>query len=372
MNRLPALLRVLPLLLLPVIFFITCQKEYSYEGGPVNTGSASGTAVYTFVGAGADCSGYTVSGNYYAGRSLDASNTVRLQVDVTTAGTYTLSTASVNGMVFSASGVFTNTGIQFIILTAGGTPTIVTNSVLSTPVSPGCTFTISVTTAPIAVAAYTLAGAPGDCTNANIHGDYFTGTSLGVNNTVDVTVNVTATGIFTLKTDTVNGISFSASGSFTQTGTQTVTLKGSGTPDLPINTVLTPQFTTSACTFTIPVLPPGILATYVLESGSGSNNTNPCVYTIQGSFTAGINPGTSNTVTIHAFSTTTGNFAVSTAVVNGIRFVASGTFTTPGSQWITLQAIGIPVAAGTFSYLPQIVGPHPLGGESCGFDITFQ
>ncbi|HEY0678352.1 MAG TPA: hypothetical protein VGD17_08695, partial [Chitinophagaceae bacterium] len=80
-------------------------------------------------------------------------------------------------------------------------------------------------------AQYALVSAGGNCSNIQVNGTYIAGKPLGPDtNTVVVQVNVTTIGSYTISTNNVNGYSFSASGSFTTTGVQNVTLKGAGTP----------------------------------------------------------------------------------------------------------------------------------------------
>ena len=104
---------IVVLLFVCSLFFSKCQKEYSYEGGPV--GNTTGSAVFT-------CTGITVMGNYYTATSLDQTNTVQLQVNVTIAGTFSVTTNTSNGIKFSASGAFTGTGLQTITLNGSGAP----------------------------------------------------------------------------------------------------------------------------------------------------------------------------------------------------------------------------------------------------------
>jgi hypothetical protein len=367
MNRPVSFLSLLAILFVPVVFFITCQKEYSYEGGPVS-GTSSGTALYTFVGAGAACSGAMIHGNYYAGIALDATNTVQLQVDVTVIGTYNLSTLTVNGIKFSGSGNFSLTGIQTISLTGTGSPAAEGSYIFHTPATSNCSFIIVVAKAPVVQANFILSGAPDACNTASVKGNYFSGVDLTASNTVTIEVDVSSAGAYTIKTDTIDGFSFSASGNFINTGVQMVTLTGSGTPDIPRNLTFTPRSRSSGCTFPVTVIPPGTLATYVLESGFG--NPNPCIASYSGSYTAGNVLVNSNTVTIRVYVAGTGNFAIATDVVNGMIFTYSGTFTSTGIAYVTLQGSGMPIVTGTFSFIPEIVGPHPLGGENCGFNIT--
>lgn len=77
-----------------------------------------GTAAFTV-----SCTGATVNGVYAPGVPLTAANTVVLNVNVTAAGTWGISTLpAVNGIIFSGAGSFTATGAQTITLTASGTP----------------------------------------------------------------------------------------------------------------------------------------------------------------------------------------------------------------------------------------------------------
>jgi len=81
---------------------ITCVKEYSFEGG-------KGGAVFTFVGAPGECTQSVVSGNFYIDTPLNSNNTVTLTVDVTTVGSYNISTNTVHGISFSATENFSDT-----------------------------------------------------------------------------------------------------------------------------------------------------------------------------------------------------------------------------------------------------------------------
>jgi hypothetical protein len=53
---------------------------------------------------------------------------------------------------------------------------------------------------------------------------------VATSNTILVDVNVTRTGSYVVTTDTVNGCFFRATGIFTATGNNTVTLRGNGQP----------------------------------------------------------------------------------------------------------------------------------------------
>lgn len=193
-------------------------------------GSGAGTALYTLGGSPSNCSVSSITGNYVVGQAMTAANKVEMTVNVTMPGTYIITGTAINGVSFSASGAFTNPGIQNIFLSASGTPTAaglfnypVTNS--TTSCSFPITYTITITNA-----TYALSGSPGNCTGAAVIGTYTAGTALTAMNTAVINVNVTSPGIYTIATPIINGISFSASGTFNITGPQQVILNGTGTP----------------------------------------------------------------------------------------------------------------------------------------------
>ncbi len=348
-------------------FFATCVKEYSYEGGD-STGNSIGTAVYSMVGEGGECLGSVVSGTYFTAVPLTSDNIVLLQVHVSVAGTYSLGTTTLNGLRFTSSGNFTDTGLQVITLRGTGTPEVQGDFIFNTPVGEGCFFTITVKEADKPKAGFTLSGAPGNCDDPQINGDYIAGVAMTTANTVRLNVNVTLAGPYTITTDTLDGIYFSASGNFTSLGSQTVMLTAHGTPLLPRNVSFTPRADASACSFEVTFVNQGQLATYVLESGFGT--PNPCISTIAGNYTAGVPLAASNTVSISVYVATEGNFTIATDIVNGMIFSYSGSFAAKGTQKVILQGSGTPGTIGTCDFIPRIVGPAPLGGSSCGFSIS--
>jgi hypothetical protein len=218
-------------------------------------------------------------------------------------------------------------------------------------------------------ASFTLPGDPGECTIALKAGSFIAGNSNSTNS-VTISVNVAKTGTYSISTDTLDQIYFAASGRFTRTGVQNVELKGYGTPDEALNLKFTPSKGFSKCDFNLSVLPPGPLATYVIESGFG--NPNPCTYVVNGNYIKGTSLSSPNTVRISVTSITLGSFAIATETVNGMRFYYSGAFSSIGSQFVNLQGSGIPLTQGTYSFSPTIVGPAPLGGQACAFTISVQ
>ena len=86
-----------------------------------------------------------------------------------------------------------------------------------------------------------------------VNGQFQGGVALTTANSVTLKVTVTGVGTYNLYSNTVNGYSFAKSGSFTATGTQFVTLPGTGTPTATgVNTFLVTFGTT--CSFTVVVV----------------------------------------------------------------------------------------------------------------------
>ncbi len=141
---------------------------------------------------------------------------------MTAIGTYTITTTSTNGITFSGTGVLAATGAQTIVLTASGTPVAEVSTTI--PIAYGassCSFSLNVT----GPAAFTI-----DCGSAVTSGVFEKGKALVATNTIELDVNVTTIGAYTITTTAVNGMTFSGSGTFAATGLQTITLTGTGTP----------------------------------------------------------------------------------------------------------------------------------------------
>src|SRR5215203_604324 len=125
------------------VYFDSTQCDVTVTVLPAGAG---GPAVFALAGAGGNCTTPMISGNYLIGTALNSSNTVKLNVNVTTIGTYNVTISAVSGMTFSSgNGAFTATGQQTITLIGSGTPTGTAGSV-SIPVTAGtstCNFQIT-------------------------------------------------------------------------------------------------------------------------------------------------------------------------------------------------------------------------------------
>jgi len=119
------------------VAFISCSKEYSVESGVPAKGSLHDV--------GGNCYTSTVSGTYAKGIATNDKNYVDLQVNVTTAGNYSISTSTTNGFSFSDAGSFTSTGVQTVRLKAAGKPTLVETTLFSVTFdTTTCSFSVNV------------------------------------------------------------------------------------------------------------------------------------------------------------------------------------------------------------------------------------
>ena len=311
-------------------------------------------AVYTLESTTGNCSGAVVNGSYATGIDLNFTNTVSVSVNVTTIGTYSVTTTK-NGMTFTGSGAFTTTGVQTIILNGTGIPTVGGDNIV--PITAGtstCNFTVKVG----APAVGTFGGAGGACTGTVVNGTYTVGTPLvGTTNTIDIPVTVTTPGVFSISTNIVGGISFSASGTFSTTGNVIVTLNGVGTPVAPSGTkTFTVTFGTSTCTFDV--------AFVGGPAGSAVFTPNCAGATVQGTYKAGTALTSANTITLPINVTTAGTYTISTTVTNGMIFTATGTLAA-GPGTIILSGSGsTPTAAAAPSNIPM------PGSPSCTVPVT--
>jgi len=342
------LIRISSLLILTSFIFIACQKETSFEQGnsTASVGSLS-------VDASGNCLG-TVSGIYMKDTAIKASNYIDVSVQVDTVGTYTISSDTVNGYYFKATGTFTSSGAQTVRLVGGGKPLAIgTNSFRVTYNNTFCDFNVTVTGAgggPSAV--FTV-----NCTSPVINGIYKVGTVLTASNTVTLNVSVTTVGSWSISTTpAVNGIIFTGSGTFTSTGANTITLTGSGTPVSAATSSFPVTVGSATCNFSIPVTPAGGNATFTITCTGA---------TPVGTYVAGTLLTAANTITLNVNVTVIGTWSVTTTpAVNGITFSGTGTFAATGAQTIVLTGSGTPAAVGANTY--TVTG----GAAPCTFQVT--
>ena len=330
--------RSLVLVILSLLFY-ACEKELSLEG------VVGGAATFTFSGAPGACTNPVITGTYQPGTALGGTNVVTIPVDVAVAGSYSVSTTTLNGISFAGVGTFTTTGPQTITLTGTGTPTAA-GTFSYTPGTNGCAFVITVGGGGGGNAVYTFSGAPNACANFTPAGTYTAGTPLASTNLVTVSVDVTTAGTYTISTPTVNGITFSGSGTFAAAGPQTVQLAGAGTPTAA--GTFTYSTGTGGCTFPI-VVSASVTPAVFTYAGAPDTCTSGFASEI---FTVGTPLTASSTITIGVNVTTAGSYTITTPTVNGMTFAGSGSFTATGQQNVVLTGSGTPVADGIFDFIP--------------------
>ncbi len=208
------MIRTLKLLLTGLVLslaFVACEKEYSAENGGLPgsgtpTGTQSGTGQFTWTGAPGACVTPSISGVYQVGTALGISNTVAITVDVTTIGTYIITSGTSGGITFSAGGTFTFTGPQVIVFTGSGTPTAAGNFNFI-PGTNGCSFLITVSPGALVT----------DC-KACSYIPYCSGSSFTYVDTLGTGTSVSTTGITFVSDTTMDGKVFSK---FSSTGGST-------------------------------------------------------------------------------------------------------------------------------------------------------
>jgi hypothetical protein len=203
----------------------SCQHEYSLENA--RTGIARGT-LKTVAG---DCMPSGSHGSFRKGMPVDSTNYIYVDINVSTTGTYLLTSDTVNGLSFKAEGTFETTGIHTVRLEAGGTP--FTNGTVPYPVHYGtqrCIVNVFSADPASTASGYSWGGAGSNCTGAILSGNYIAGTAMTVDNKVVLDVSVSNNGVYSISTPAVNGVQFSASGSFSAAGPQQVTLVAAGIP----------------------------------------------------------------------------------------------------------------------------------------------
>jgi hypothetical protein len=98
------------LILSALLAFTACKKQ------PPPPPSAKGSLVQE----GGGCYPFTVHGTYYNGITPPDTNYVEINVDVTSPGAYRITSDEQNGVTFSGSGVFNQTGLNVVRLKSTG------------------------------------------------------------------------------------------------------------------------------------------------------------------------------------------------------------------------------------------------------------
>ena len=237
-----------------LLLLCSCHPEYSNEIKTTLEAVSTGTLNKDNAG---NCLPITVVGTYLAGIPLADSDYLQLDVRINHPGKYLITTDTVNGYWFSASGNLTHTGSVSLRLIAQGIPLSPgTNTFNIFFDSSICQAFVPVGIYVIPPAVYTVQGAPGSCTNPVLAGNYLKGMPLDSSNQVILLVNVSVPGKYTLSTNSSDGFGFSAAGQFFNKGLQMMVLYAKGTPAAAGSYVFTLRGNASACSFTVAVTGP--------------------------------------------------------------------------------------------------------------------
>ncbi|WP_301921545.1 hypothetical protein [Ferruginibacter sp.] len=202
----------------------------------------------------------------------------------------------------------------------------------------------------------TLKDSSGNCSNIVINGSFIKDNLLTSGNTIIVYANITQPGKFVLYTDTVNGYYFRDTGSINNTGLQSFTLKGFGTPVTTQPDYFTVHFDSSFCNF---IILPG-QAKFIFNAPAGTCTT----IKVNGAYKAGTPLNNADTVSVPISVLIPGTYNVQTTAIDGMVYTSKGTFVNTGSTMLTLKGSGIPFTAG------NITVPVTISTTNCSFIVN--
>jgi uncharacterized protein (TIGR02145 family) len=320
----------------------------------INSKSTNGLAIVSG-------SGYTIpvsTGTMRAGDEIQNGTVYQtMRANVTKIGNYNLSTNTINGVTFTASGTFTSTGADKpIVFYASGTPTLTGSYNYISNTTPSATFTSTV----LAQTSSNGLAKISSMSLGNSAGILKTGRPVE-NLTQELTVDVTRVGTYSFSTykDAAtleladlgnNRVTYAKSGTFTNTGTQTVVLTASGTP----------WAFSSQSSWTINTTPTVTFTRIVLHGSTNSSgyvtNYETSGGQIGGNMKKGIPvSGVSQVIRSTNYPCyTCGTYDIA-ATNNGVTFSAQGQLSSLGNNNITLTASGTPISVGSFSYVLNTV-----------------
>jgi hypothetical protein len=342
------MLRYFALLITAGLAFSSCQKELSAE-----TGTAKGTIAKD---ANNNCSPATPNGVYKKDTTLTANNYVDIQVNITEVGIYLITTDTLNGYSFKASGVTAIPGVNTIRLTGFGKPLVVGTDVFTVTFDgSACDFAVNVLDANgggggggTPVANFSFGSTAGNCSSTP-NGIYAVNLPLNATNYVDLAITTISAGTYNLSTSIINGVLFSGNGTLA-TGATTIRLFASGSTSVSIAnsfqySITSTGATTSTCNFSINFLPTIAPATYNINCTTAATQT--------GTFQAGTAITPSSKITLSVTPTTTGSYNITTNLINGVSYIGIGAFTNTTTQNVDLFANPInntPLSGGMFNY----------------------
>jgi hypothetical protein len=205
-----------------------------------------------------------------------------------------------------------------------------------------------------------------DCLGDSVSGIFKKDIPLTELNYIDVQTNITKVGRYLIYSDTVNGCYFRGEGTFSTTGTNTARLTGVGMPiDTGVKTFKITYDANPGDCFVDIYFSPSINTTDAVFTLGGQPNTCTGVVLGPSPYYPGLPMTAGNTAAIDVTVLTPGNYSITTQVINGIKFEASGFLNTTDTK-IVLTASGIPINGNVTEYYPI-----RFGGNECGLSLTF-
>ncbi len=200
----------------------------------------------------------------------------------------------------------------------------------------------------------------GDCLPITVNGFFKVDSVLTNDNYVDVQVDVSYEGTFDIKSDTVNGYSFSKTGSVGK-GLNTIRLYAGGKPLAAGINIFTIKYGASTCKFVSTVYGTGAGVAIYSLGGSPGGCTG---FTVNGTYTAGSILLPANSVSLQVNVISPGTYTIFTNTANGISFSKTGTFLATGPQIVSINGTGTPIAGGNFNFTVT------AATNSCTFSLT--
>jgi hypothetical protein len=198
---------------------------------------------------------------------------------------------------------------------------------------------------------------PVDCADIQVTGNYIKGKSLNGSESLSIKVNVIKSGTFDISGTSGNGYGFYLSGVALNPGPLLLTVPGQGIPvSKGIDKLDLKGFDlTGNCTPEVEV-----------RSSIADYSINCSSITVQGQYLKGAYLSTQNTITVNVNVSSTGSYMISTPLVNGISFSASGEFASTGTMPVILTGTGTPTVNVDF---PLQVNTNSLQGNTSCFAV---
>ena len=205
-----------------------------------------------------------------------------------------------------------------------------------------------------------------DCLGDSVSGNYKKDIPLTELNYIDVQTNITKVGRYLIYSDTINGCYFRGEGTFSTTGSNTARLTGFGMPvDTGLKTFKITYDANPGSCFVDIYFSPSINSTDAVFTLGGQPNTCTGVVLGPSPYYPGLPMTAGNTAAIDITVITPGNYSITTQLINGIQFEASGYLSIIDTK-IVLTATGTPINGNVTEYFPI-----QFGGNECGLSITF-